>query len=74
MGVDGKLARALGYFGGGVIAIGAGAFALISFGIGNLEVTRLFLPVLVAYSAFIAVSSIGMATCVFIRSRTSTLD
>jgi hypothetical protein len=74
MGVDRELARALGYFGGGVIALGAGFFALISFGTGNLDVIWLFLPLLVGYSVFIALFSIGLATYVFIRSRTSTPD
>jgi undecaprenyl pyrophosphate phosphatase UppP len=74
MGVDRELAKALGYFGAGVIALGAGASALIAFGTGNSDAILLFMPLLVAYSAFIALLCIGLALYVIIRSRTQRLD
>ncbi len=74
MGVDRELVRAFGYLAIGVIAVSAGASALIAFGTDNFDAIWLFLPLLVGYSAFLALLSIGLALYVFVRSKTHRLD
>lgn len=73
MGIDRELGRVFGYLGIGALVLGAGTFALFVFGTGELDAIWLFLPVFVAYSAFIGLLSIGIAVYVFIRSRTRRL-
>ena len=68
------MVRAFGYLSSGVIALTAGASALVAFGTHNFDAIRLFLPLFVGYSVFIALFSIGMALYVFIiRLRTHRL-
>lgn len=69
MGTDRELGRVFGYLGIAALALGAGASALFVFGTDELDAIWLFLPVFVAYSAFIGLLSIGIAVYVFILSR-----
>jgi hypothetical protein len=43
--------------------------ALIAFGTDNFDAIWLFLPLLVGYSVFLALLSIGLALYVFVRSK-----
>jgi fatty acid desaturase len=69
MGVDRELVRAFGYLAIGVIAVSAGVSALIAFGTDNFDAIWLFLPLLVGYSVFLGLLSIGLALYVFVRSK-----
>lgn len=68
------MAKAVGFLGVGVVAIAAGAFALVSFGTDSPDILPLFLPLVVAYSAVVAVLSLGIALYVFIASRVAERD
>jgi len=68
------MVRAFGYLNIGVIAVAGGGFALIAFGTNNFDVIWLFLPLLVGYSLFIALLSMGLALYVFVRSRSHRLN
>ena len=73
MGVDRELVRAFGYLTIGVIAVSAGASAVIAFGTDNFDAIWLFVPLLVGYSALLALLSMGLALYVFIRSKADRL-
>jgi hypothetical protein len=74
MEADRGLGKAFGFLGVGIVAFAAGAFALVAFGVDHPDVLPLFLPLVVAYSAVVAVLSLGIALYVFVSARIAGRD
>jgi hypothetical protein len=69
MGIDRDLAKGFGFLVLGVVIIGSVSLALVGVLTGNTVIIETLAPLVVLYSAILAVTAIGIAGYAFLSSR-----